>query len=125
MWYNIGRLPTPFVHVVVPMQRVSAGSDDERVASDQTQEFGIIGRRGGPRRAAAAARHRGCRGRRWARARTAALPGSARGTAGRDGGGRAVRRRACGARARGAELFFFMRARPRPPALSPSGGGGA
>src|SRR5437870_2658664 len=42
LWYNRGRLATPFAHVVGALQRVAAGRYDERLDEDQPEEFGTI-----------------------------------------------------------------------------------
>src|SRR2546425_4118095 len=44
LWYNRGRLATPFAHVVGALQRVAAGRYDERLDEDQPEEFGMIAR---------------------------------------------------------------------------------
>src|SRR5438128_964233 len=44
LWYNRGRLATPFAHVVGALQRVAAGRYDERLDEDQPVEFGTIAR---------------------------------------------------------------------------------
>src|SRR2546425_3189351 len=44
LWYNRGRLATPFAHVVGALQRVAAGRYDERFDEDQPEEFGMIAR---------------------------------------------------------------------------------
>src|SRR5439155_926422 len=110
LWYNRGRLATPFAHVVGALQRVAAGRYDER--------------RGGARADTTAIRHRGRRFRLGARARAPALPRSARRPARRDGGRGALLRRARRARARGAEPGHCLRARLRAPAHPPPSGGG-
>jgi len=44
LWYNRGRLATPFAHVVGALQRVAAGRYDERLDENQPEEFGTIAR---------------------------------------------------------------------------------
>ncbi len=44
LWYNRGRLATPFAHVVGALQRVAAGRYDERLDEGQPEEFGMIAR---------------------------------------------------------------------------------
>src|SRR2546426_1483232 len=44
LWYNRGRLATPFGHVVGALQRVAAGQYDERLDEGQPEEFGMIAR---------------------------------------------------------------------------------
>src|SRR2546429_3077448 len=44
LWYNRGRLATPFAHVVGAVQRVAAGRYDERLDETQPEEFGTIAR---------------------------------------------------------------------------------
>src|SRR5437870_3732180 len=44
LWYNRRRLATPFAHVVGALERVAAGSYQERLGEDQPEEFRIIAR---------------------------------------------------------------------------------
>jgi signal transduction histidine kinase len=44
LWYNRGRLATPFAHVVGALQRVAAGRYGERLDEHQPEEFGAIAR---------------------------------------------------------------------------------
>jgi signal transduction histidine kinase len=58
LWYNRGRLATPFAHVVGALQRVAAGRYGERLDEDQPEEFGAIARGVNQMAAALASRER-------------------------------------------------------------------
>ncbi|HKW40583.1 MAG TPA: ATP-binding protein [Gemmatimonadales bacterium] len=44
LWYNRRRLAVPFAQVVGALERVAAGSYEERLREDQPEEFGMIAR---------------------------------------------------------------------------------